>query len=884
MALSLGDQLGHYKIQSLIGRGGMGEVYRAVDTKLGREVAVKVIPAALAADPERLARFEREAKVLAALNHPNIAQIYGVEQGALVMELVEGENLSGPVPLATALDNARQIAHALEAAHEKGIVHRDLKPANIKVTPQGVVKVLDFGLAAVMQNSAPPESNVTQSPTLTLAATQMGVLLGTAAYMSPEQARGKPVDKRADIWAFGVVLYEMITGRQLFHGEDISHTLAAVIMQEPDLEPIPPEIRRILRRCLEKDPNKRLRDISGVALLLEEDREPVSSITRSTPSRSRSSLAAWIAAGVMTVVAALLASVHFREQPPDQPKPVRFHLSPENVSIGGIFRFALSPDGTKLAYFATGTGTATGSDGSTRLWIRSLDTLEARPLPATDLRPTVPIFWSFDSKFVVFQSAGKLKKIDVSGGPAQTLCDVTGTVVGGSWNHDGVIIFGGNNGPLMQVSAEGGTATPVTALDRAGGEQLHIGPVFLPDGRHFLYARAGKPESQGIYIGSLDDKPGQPPPKRLLATDYAVEFAPDPEGDSGKILFLREGTLLAQSFDLRKLELSGEAVPVAEQVANFIGVGQFSASKSGALVYRGGGDTGYATLTWFDRQGKKLGTIGDATATTATLALSPDGSRVVTTRPIGRNLNLWLLEIARGGQTRFTFSQSSSDAYAAWSPDGARIAFSSSRAGHFDLYQHSANGAGDDELLFKSDIDKIVYDWSRDGRFLMYSERNSQGLNELWVLPMSGDGERKPIPFLRANFDQREGKFSPDGRWAAYRSTESGRSEIYVRPFPPPPGGGGKWMVSQGGGNLPRWRRDGKELFYVMDGQVMVSEVNASGSAFQRGTPKLLFKGVGLTAFDVSADGTRFLFPIVGEETTEVPFTLALNWMALLKK
>jgi hypothetical protein len=436
----------------------------------------------------------------------------------------------------------------------------------------------------------------------------------------------------------------------------------------------------------------------------------------------------------------------------------------------------------------------------------------------------------------------------------------------------------------MRVSSEGGTATPITALNAERGEQLHIAPVFLPDGRHFLYARAGKPEWQGIYIGSLDDKPGQPPPKRLLATDYAAEFVPAPEGDSGKILFLREGTLLAQSFDLRKLVLSGEPVPVAEQVANFIGSGQFSASKNGVLVYRSGGDTGYASLTWFDRQGKKLGTIADANYTTGTLALSPDGSRVVTTRAIGRYLNLWLLELARGGQARFTFSQSSSDAYAAWSPDGARIAFSSSRAGHFDLYQHSADGAGEDELLFKSDLDKIVYDWSRDGRFLMYSERNAYGLNALWVLPMSGDGERKPIPFLRANFDQREGRFSPDGRWVAYRSAESGRGEIYVRPFPPPPGGGGKWMVSQGGGDFPHWRKDGNELFYVLDGQLMVSEVNGSGSAFQRGTPRLLFKGVGLTTFDVSADGARFLFPIVGADTTEVPFTVAVNWMALLKK
>ena len=887
--LSAGDHLGSCKILALIGSGGMGQVYKAVDTQLKREIALKTLLPAYANDPERFARFQREAEVLASLNHPNIATLYGITEGALVMEFVEGESLPCPLPVDTAIEYARQIVEALEYAHERGVIHRDLKPANIKVTPEGVVKLLDFGLAKALDNApVPAASDVANSPTLTLSHTLAGQILGTAAYMAPEQVEGRAADRRADIWSFGAVLFEMLTGKRAFEGSTSVETLASVMKLDPDWSALgadtPQHAETLIRRCLMKDRKQRLQAIGEARIALESHPAPAARPAEAPAAKLRTGFFPWAAAAVFALLAATVSLLHFREHPPDPPKAVRFQLSPENVSIGAPFRFALSPDGTKLAYFATGTGTATESYGPTRLWIRSLDTLEARPLPATDLRPTVPIFWSFDSKFVVFQSPGKLKKIDVSGGPPQTLCDVTGTVVAGSWNRDGVIIFGGNNGPLMQVSSEGGTATPVTALDPARGETLHIGPVFLPDGRHFLYGRAGKPESQGIYIGSLDEKPGQTPPKRLLATDFDVKFVPAPEGDSGKVLFLREGTLLAQSFDLRKLELSGDAVPVAEQVANFIGYGQFSASKSGALVYRGGGDVSYAKLTWFDRHGKNLGTIADANYTTGTLALSPDGSRVATTRAIGRNLNLWLLELERGGQTRFTFSQSSSDAYAAWSPDGALIAFSSSRAGHFDLYQHSGNGAGEDELLLKSNIDKIVYDWSRDGRFLMYSERNSQGLNELWLLPMSGDGERKPIPFLRANFDQREGRFSPDGRWVAYRSTESGRSEIYVRPFPPPPGGGGKWMISQGGGNLPHWSRDGKELFYVIDGQVMVSEVNASGSAFQPGTPKLLFKGVGLTTFDVSADGTRFLFPILGAEMTGVPFTVVLNWMALLKK
>ena len=901
MPLARGDKLGPYDILDLIGKGGMGEVYRAHDTNLSRDVAIKVLPAALAQDPDRLARFEREAKVLAAMNHPNIAIIHGLENTAtnaraIVMELVDGPTLAdrlekGALPLKETLSIARQIADALEAAHEKGVVQRDLKPANVKVREDGAVKVLDFGLATAVLAGVREPGHGADSPTLTLGATQAGMILGTAAYMAPEQAEGKPVDRRADIWSFGVVVWEMVTGKRLFRADTVPLTLADVLRKQVDFtqlpEGTPAPVSELLTRCLDRDVKSRLRDIGEARVAIqrylanpvgEAEAQPQAEalLSPSRPARLWPSVA-----GLCALLAAAVSFLHFREQPPDPPKPVRFQFAPENLTTAGAFRFALSPDGTKLAYFATGNSSATGGDGQVRLWIRSMDTLESRALAAADVRPTVPIFWSFDSKFVVFQAPDKLKKIDVSGGPALTLCDVTGTVVGGSWNRDGVILFGRNNGPLMRVSSEGGTATPVTALDAARGEVAHLGPVFLPDGRHFLYLRAGKPESQAIFIGSLADKPGQPAPKRLLPTDYAVEFVPSPDGDSGTILLLREGTVLGQPFDLRKLELVGEAVPMAEQVAYFLGVGQFSASKTGAFVFRTGGSTGYARLTWFDRQGKNLGTASDEVYTTTSLALSPDGSRVAAVRSDGRSLaNLWLQDLARGGQTRFTFTQTAGgDAYAAWSPDGTRIAFSSNRAGHMDVYQHAANGAGDDQPLFKSNNNKYVDDWSLDGRFLLFSELNSRGTRELWVLPMTGDGERKPIPFLRTDFDQREGRFSPDGRWVAYRSVESGRAEIYVRPFPAPPGGGGKWMVSQGGANEPRWRRDGKELFYVTtDGQLMVSEVNGAGAAFQSSPPKLLFKGVAPTQFEVNAGGTRFLFPMVGSDTTQYPFTVVLTW------
>ena len=595
----------------------------------------------------------------------------------------------------------------------------------------------------------------TNSSTLTVGMTQAGAVMGTAAYMAPEQASGMAVDKRADIWSFGVVLFEMLSGARLFKGDTVAHTLADVLRAPIEFKKVtaPAPIKNLLRRCLDRNVTTRLRDIGEARVAIQTYlANPVTEAVagQETPSVTPPARFGWVwPAGVIATLLALLtlSFIHFREQPPDPPKPVRFQLAPENVTIGPNNRFALSPDGTKLAFLAS------GSDGATRLWVRPMDALESRPLSASELNMNIPIFWSYDSRFVVFQSAQKLKKIDASGGPAQTLCDVSGIVVGGSWNREGVIVFGSGDSPLMRVSSEGGAATPITVLDPAWAEKYHSDPLFLPDGRQFLYNRFGKPESTGVYVGSLDDKPGQPTSERLLATDYAVEFVPSPNGGSGPpdsklILLLREGTLLAQPFDLRRLELAGEAVPVAEQVSDYRGVGQFSASRSGALVYRTGDEAVGAKLTWFDRQGKTLGTPSDAGYSTGSLALSPDGSRAAAVRAVrteGSGLNIWLVDLVRGGRTRFTFAQSSSDIYPAWSPDGTRLAFSSNRAGHYDLYQQAANGAGEAELLLKSDNEKNLTDWSRDGRFLLFDQPNGKTGRDLWVLPMDNAAERKPF-------------------------------------------------------------------------------------------------------------------------------------------
>jgi eukaryotic-like serine/threonine-protein kinase len=885
MALAAGTKLGPYEIVDPIGAGGMGEVYRARDTKLKRDVALKVLPEVFATDPERMARFQREAEVLASLNHPNIAQIYGVEDRALVMELVEGESPKGPMPFDEAWKITSQIAAGLEYAHEKGIVHRDLKPGNIKITPDGIVKLLDFGLAKAFTGQTAVSGSLENSPTLTLGATQLGVILGTAAYMAPEQAKGKAVDKRADIWAFGVVLYELLAGEKLFSGDDVSDTLADVLKKQPNLDNVPVQVRRLLRECLQKDPKDRLRDIGDAKRVLAEEASLVSSHAQVVaPSRSRLSIVATAAAAVFGIGLAAVSSVHFREKPPAA-EVMRFQVPPpDKMNFAFTAPPAVSPDGRLLAFIANPDGGAFG-----QIWVHALNTLEAHALPGTE-NAGGSLFWSPDSRSLAFGVAPaplKLKRVDVAGGPPQTLCEGSaGLLPTGAWSPDNVIIL--SRGGLARVPAAGGDCSPLTTLNSARGETFHRFPSFLPDGRHFVYLRvSSNPGTNGIYVGSLDAKPEQQNTKRLLGAQSGAVYAPAPDGRGGHLLFVREGALMAQPFDANRLEVAGDSVPVAEQVGGApTGVGAyFSASANGVLAYRTGlGFTGTLRLEWFDRQGKVLSTALDPAAYN-TPALSPDGTRVAyRADPQGSNQDIWLHDVTRGTSTRFTFDPAS-DTTPVWSPDGSRIAFASDRDGGPNLYLKVATGAGNEELLFKSGEVKAPNDWSRDGRFLLFNSFNQKTGSDLWVLPMTGD--RKPVPYLQSQFNEINGRFSPDGRFVAYQSDASGADEIYIQPFPDP--SGGKWMVSKEGGTVPRWRRDGKELFYLNRAgtNLMAVEVTLSPS-FRAGIPKVLFSvPTGPNMFDVTGDGQKFVkfaTALASSNAPPAPITVVVNWQAGLKK
>jgi serine/threonine protein kinase len=861
MPLLAGTCLGPYEILTLIGKGGMGEVYRARDMRLGREVAIKV------AAEQFSERFEREARAIAALNHPNICQLYDVGPNYLVMELIEGESPKGPLPVETALGYARQIADALDAAHEIGIVHRDLKPANIKIKADGTVKVLDFGLAKI---GGTPTAKGEDSPTLTLAATQTGMILGTAAYMSPEQARGKPVDRRADIWAFGVVLYEMLTGKRLFQGDDITDTLAAVLRHEPDWEQVPAKVRRLLRRCLAKDPAKRLRDIGDAWELLEEAPQATA------PSPSQFGYTGWIVAGALAVVALGISFVHLREKPPASPVLRTTILPPDKTTFdfaNSAGTVVVSPDGKRLVFAAT------SEDGKSQLWVRPLDALTAQPLLGTNDAKWP--FWSPDSRFVAFFADAKLKKIDILGGPPIALANAPNGR-GGAWSPEGVIVFApeNNGGLLLKISAAGGDPSPAANLDRAKGESQLKFPWFLPDARHFLYLGQ---KSAGVITGNID-----------LGFIDSLEHKILTQADSkavyseGHLLFLRENTLMAQPFDLKRLKTAGEAVPVAEQVQHVLGGGRdgvFSVSNSGLLAYQAGAAAANGMkLIWFDRTGKPTGTLGEA-AEFEEAQFSPDRkSLAATIVGPGGNPNIWIYDVARGLPTRFTFD-SGADSHPVWSPDGRTILFASNRKGHYDIYRRASNGTGDEEPLYADGTDKFPLSWSPDGKFLLYRAVDRQTLGDLWVLPMIG--APKPVPFLRTAANEPLGQFSPDGRWVAYQSNESQRPEIYIAPFPGP---GGKRQISTNLGVYPRWRSDGKEIFYVGPGdqRLMAAEVIARGDTLEVGQVRSLPIGpipiVRLYPYDVSADGQRILAFTAPLQKSGEPLTLVQNWAAGFKK
>jgi eukaryotic-like serine/threonine-protein kinase len=678
----------------------------------------------------------------------------------------------------------------------------------------------------------------------------------------------------------------------------VTDTLAAVVRAEPDWSELPAatpaRVRVLLKRCLQKDPKQRLRDIGDARISLDEvlssppELPTIATTPISVPLWRRALPWALLGTAVIALIVLGLAYLRMANAPIPTAAAARFQIPLTERQAPGGGRFALSPDGRQLAFAAIGT------DGVPRLWVRSLDSLGARPLPGSESPEFAPFFWSPDGKYIAFGSGGQLEKIDISGGPAQTICDVAAVVVGGSWNRDGVIIFGTSNGGLRRVSAGGGAATPLTTLDSSRKEIDHALPSFLPDGRHFIYLRQSAiPEDDGVYVGSLDAKPEEQDLKRLVATDWGPAYVPRSAFGMGQLLFLRAGTLMAQPFDDRRLELSGEPVAVAEHVGNFINGGFFSVSAADTLVYMTGSGTGASQLTWIDREGKVVGTAGQPSPY-YTLALSPDGKRAAVTEYAspGANLGLWVLDLSRGTSTRFTFGPSF-DLDPVWSPDGGRIVFQSNRNGVYDIYQKLASGAKDEELLLEPGEAKLPRSWSRDGRFLLYELSDAKTKKtDLWVLPLGGD--KKPFPFLQADFNNLEGLFSPDGRFVAYVSDESGRNEIYVRTFSAEAAAatldaGGKWLVSTGGGVEPRWSRDGKELYYLApEGKVMNVEI-ATNPEFRAGVPKALFQtppsaiSTSDSSWDLTPDGKRFLFAVPTEQGA-APFTVVLNWRAGLKK
>jgi Tol biopolymer transport system component/predicted Ser/Thr protein kinase len=853
MALSVGDKLGPYEILAPLGAGGMGEVYRATDTRLHREVAIKTT------HQQFSNRFEREARAIASLNHPNICQLYDVGPDYLVMELLEGETLAarlnrGKLPIKETLRYSAQIADALAAAHAKGVIHRDLKPGNVMITKSGI-KVVDFGLA----KSAGDE-------TLTVGR----LVMGTPAYMAPEQSAGRPCDARTDIFALGLVLYEMATGKRAL----------AAQCQPAALQGLPPHFVHLVERCLVEDPEKRWQSAADLKAELDWTaiiEAQISPVTTSQSRRLRAAVTILLVALMLST--AWLAWIHFHPRTTAS-APVRFQIPFSGVPPPGG-AFALSPDGRQLAFAAV------GSDGIKRLWIRALDSLEARPLLGTEVAQEMfpPVFWSPDSHFIAFDADGKLKKIDVAGGQVQTICELPGLAVGGSWSKEGVIIFG-NDAPgvgLMRVSATGGKASVLTTVNQSRKEGLHVLPSFLPDGRHFLYYRSSRIlENSGTYVGSIDADPQKQDSRPLLAS-VAAMYAPSSDSSTGQLLFLRNGTLLTQPFQPERLQLMGEPVPLAERVGSYLAFGFFSISDNGILTYRTRSQD--FQLTWLDRQGKAISRVGEPGPYTS-LAVSPDGTRVVVSL---NNVfqgtaawNLWLLDLARGTSKRFTSAVGRND-YPVWSPDGSRIVFVSSREGGsnsiLNLYQKLAGGAQEEDVLFRSGELKFPTSWSRDGRFLLYTLADPKMKKDIWVLSMESDHQRTRL--LGTEFNESQAQFSPDSRWIAYTSDASGGNEVYVRAFPDAKE---DFVISKGGGSSPRWRDDGKELYYISpDGKVMEVELTA-GVLFQAGTPKPLFQISGiLPEWNVQAGGKRFLIAVPVDQT-EAPFTVLLNWTAALRK
>ena len=904
MPLTSGTKLGPYEILSPLGAGGMGEVYLARDTRLGRDVAIKVLPAHLSSDPDLKQRMEREARAISSLNHPHICTLHdiGSQDGInfLVMEHLEGETLAdrlqrGTMALDEALKIGIQVAEALDKAHARGIVHRDLKPANIMLTKNGP-KLMDFGLAKPTAFSSTSGSSplTPSTPTMTVAEltasasplTQKGTVVGTVQYMAPEVLQGAEADARSDIFSFGCVLYEMFTGRRAFEGKSQFSVLGAILDQEPDrisaVRPSSPlRLDETVRRCLAKNPEQRYGCMHDVRIQLEALTEAgpqaTGAQTESLKPSPAGSWLPWLVAGIAALIALSVGAAYVFQAPKPAPVVRSSILPPTGVVFVTMLPASgppvLSPDGTQLAF--------TGHDdkGKVLLYVRALNSVTAQPLAGTD-DATYP-FWSPDSRELGYFVPAKLKRISAGGGPSQTICDAA-SGRGGAWSANGVIVFTpATSSPLFRVSVQGGTPEAASKLDAARTENSHRWPAFLPDGKHFLFwARSSRSASSGMtYIGEV----GSLQARQLTNSDSIALYA------SGHLLFVRQTALMAQAFDLRKLQLSGEAVPVVENIMmnGTTSRAVFSASATGAMIYQSGDTFGGWNLVWFDREGKQLGSLAQPDRYLFP-ALSPDGSHLAVMIYVGATGagDIWNCDLIRGTRTRLTFGPAN-QTFPVWSADAKTIFHSSNGKGMYHIYAKSADGSGEDRPVLESaNMSEIPGASSPDGRYLVYTRRemdNNAG-SHIWALPLTGGG--KPFPVVQTAFDEDWPSISPDSKWMAYQSTESGRREIYITAFP---GGGAKWQVSNNGGTTPKWRRDGKELFFV-DGEekIQAVDVNTSGNAIHLGIPHALFQAFGLQReygpYDVTADGKKFLLNSGNLKEGSAPMMLVMNWPEELKK